>query len=400
MNRILKINTIEDAKNEFEKINVSSQGVDVMAPKALGLSIKLTGVQNGAANILKQEMLSIGGDAAVAKGVVNGYEKISDVILLGNADKIKKLIEKLEQQNTFGLLQIKRDLEKMLEQMLEQSPKEISCNGKIIKLDKIKIVGILNLTPDSFSDGNKFKDSKAAIDHALKMIDDGADFIDIGGESTRPGAGKIDIQTELKRVIPVIEGLKQKADTPISIDTYKAEVAEKAIESGASILNDISALRFDENMINILNKYPEVPVILMHMQGTPTNMQELPFYEDTIEEIMQFFKGRIDYCVLNGVNRKRIIIDPGIGFGKRHIDNLLILKKLSEFKSFDLPVLLGASRKSFIGVIYKSKPVDRLEGSLASTALAFQNNIELIRVHDVKEHKNLLKTLEAVGNII
>ncbi|MCK4653662.1 MAG: dihydropteroate synthase [Candidatus Cloacimonetes bacterium] len=399
MNRILYIKTLKDVQRELEKINVSSQGIGLMAQKALELSIKLTNVHIGAANILKQEMLSIGGDAAVARGVVNGIEKHSDMILLGNADKIKKLIKKLENQTIFGLPDIKEDLKMLLQEFLEKPAKSINCNGKILDLSRIKIMGVLNVTPNSFSDGTKFLDTGKAVEHALEMINEGADIIDIGGESTRPNAEKIDIQTEMDRVIPVIEKLQQETDIPISIDTYKAEVAEKAIEKGASIVNEISALRFDNKMVDVLKKYRNIPVILMHMQGTPQTMQKNPYYEDTIEEILQFFKERIKFCNSNGIEKERIIIDPGIGFGKRHIDNLVILKKLSEFKCFGLPIMIGSSRKSFIGRIYKSKSTDRLEGSLAATALAFQNGVEIIRVHDVKEHKRFLQTLQSIKEI-
>ncbi len=398
MNRILYIQNVEEAAQELNKINVSSQGVKVMAAKAIGLAIKLENVKLGAANILKQEMLSIGGDASVARGVVEGKEKISDVILLGNADKIKRLIKKLEFQTIFSLSGIKADLEKMLKQVLEKSPRTLNCNGKEILLDKTRIIGVLNVTPDSFSDGNEFINPEKAVEHALKMIDEGADIIDIGGESTRPGAEEIDVQTEIQRVIPMIEKLSGKV--PISIDTYKAEVAEAAIQAGASIVNDICALRFDNSMINVLKKYTNVPVVLMHMQGTPRIMQKNPFYEDTISEILSFLRERIDFCISNGISKERILIDPGIGFGKRHSDNLLILKKLMEFHCLDVPIVLGASRKSFIGRIYDSNPKERIAGSLAATALAFQHNIHFVRVHDVKEHKQLLQTLEKIGETI
>jgi dihydropteroate synthase len=231
------------------------------------------------------------------------------------------------------------------------------------------------------------------------MMEEGADIIDIGGESTRPRAEKVDFPTELERVIPVIKKLRERTDIPISIDTNKAEVADKAIQAGASIINDISALRFDAGMVKVLLKYPDVPIILMHMLGTPQTMQKEPFYENTIDEIIEFFQKRIDHCVSNGINRSRIIRDPGLGFGKRQIDNLIILKKLFEFKSFGLPVQLGASRKSFIGKIYKSKPEDRLEGSLAATALAFQNGVDIMRVHDVKQHKLFIQTLQSIKDV-
>jgi len=399
MNRILTINSLQDAARELKKINVSSRGVEVMAPKALGLSIKLSNVKLGAANILKQEMLSIGGDAAVAKGVVNGKLETSDLILLGNLDKIKKLVKKLNYQTIFGLPEIKKDLINMIDTLENPQKMFLNCNGIKLKLDETRIIGILNATPDSFSDGNLYYKTEEAVQHALDMISEGADIIDIGGESTRPGAMKINADSELKRVIPIIEKIRRKSEIPISIDTNKAEVAKIAIQAGASIINDISALRFDVGMVKVLQKFPEVPIILMHMQGTPETMQDDPYYEDVIEDILLFFEERINFCQENGIKRERIIIDPGIGFGKRQEDNLTILKKLSEFKCFGVPVLIGASRKSFIKKVYDSIATERLAGSLASTAYAIQNRVELIRVHDVKEQTEFLKIMKEIRNI-
>jgi len=399
MNRILQIYSLEDAKRELTKINVSTQGFEVMAPKAIGLSIKLTEVKVGAANILKQEMLSIGGDAAVARGVVNGKLEISDIILSGNLDKIKKMVKKLDHQTIFGLPEIKNDLKKIIDQLENPHSKVLNCNGTKLELNETKIMGVLNVTPDSFSDGNQYFDADKAVDRALKMIAEGADIIDIGGESSKPGAKKVSAETEIERVIPIIKKLHKQTDIPISIDTTKAEVAEKALQAGASILNDISALRFDADMIKVIHNYPEVPVILMHMQGTPETMQDDPHYEDVIEEILSFFEERINFCEKNGIARERIIIDPGIGFGKRQKDNLIILKKLSEFNCLGLPIILGASRKSFIGKTYNSEVSERLAGSLASTAFAFQNDVEIIRVHDVLEHKRFLEVMKEIRKV-
>ena len=399
MNRILQIYSLEDAKRELEKINVSSQGVKVMAPKAIGLSIKLTKVKVGAANIIKQEMLSIGGDTAVARGVVNGKLEISDIILLGNLDKIKKLIKKLNHQTIFGLPRIKQDLTKIIDQLENSHSKVLNCNGIKLELNETKIMGVLNVTPDSFSDGNQYFDEDKAVKRALEMIVEGADIIDIGGESTRPGAKKVSAEIEIERVIPIIKKLRKQTDIPISIDTTKAEVAEKALQAGASILNDISALQFDAEMIKVLQNFPEVSVILMHMQGTPETMQDDPHYEDVIEEILTFFEERINFCEKKGISKKRIIIDPGIGFGKRQKDNLVILKKLSEFKCLGFPIMLGASRKSFIGKIYSSEASKRLAGSLASTAFAFQNDVNVIRIHDVQEHKRFLEVMKEIRKV-
>lgn len=399
MNRILTINLLQDAKKELEKINVSTQGIQVMAPKALGLSIKLTDVKLGAANILKQEMLSIGGDAAVARGVVNGKLEFSDMILLGNLDKIKKLVKKLNYQTIFGLPEIKQDLINIIDSQENPYSKVLNCNGTRLELNETKIMGILNVTPDSFSDGNLYFDSSKAVKRALEMIAEGADIIDIGGESTRPGAQKVNAETEIERVIPIIKKLRKISDIPISIDTTKAEVAKEALKAGASILNDISALQFDAGMIKVLQNFSEVPVVLMHMQGTPDTMQDDPYYENVIEEILSFFKERINFCVGNEILHDRIIIDSGIGFGKRQEDNLVILKKIAELKCLGVSVILGASRKSFIGNIYDSEITERLAGNLASTAFAFQNNIEIIRVHDVIEQKNFLNVMKEIRKV-
>ncbi len=269
-------------------------------------------------------------------------------------------------------------------------------NNRELYFDKTKIMGILNITPNSFSDGDLYLDSQNAINHAVKMIKDGVDIIDIGGESSRPGSDPVDELTELSRILPVIESIRMFSSIPISVDTYHAHTAEKAIIAGADIINDISALSFDSEMIDILKKYSDIPVILMHMKGNPKNMQENPYYDNVIDEIINFFEERILFCQDNGINRDRIVLDPGIGFGKRLEDNLKIINNLKEFKSFKLPILLGASRKSFINQIYTSEPSDRLEGTLASSAYAVLADIEVIRVHDVKENLRFVKTMNMI----
>jgi dihydropteroate synthase len=396
MNRILTIDNLQDARRELEKIKVSSQGINVMTSKCIEMTIKLTKVHVGAANILKQEMLSIGGDAAVARGVVNGIEKFSDVILLGNADKIKKLIRKLENQTILGLIDIRKDLEKLLSQNLKKGNFQLDLNNKTLDLSEPRIMGILNITADSFSDGSEFLEPDVALDHALQMEKEGADIIDIGGESTRPGAQRIEVQLEMDRVIPIIKKIRQNSAIPISVDTYKAAVAREALEAGADMINDISALRFDNEMISVLKQYPGIPIVLMHLLGTPENMQKEPYYEDVIEEILNFLAERIELCSNNGIDSARLIVDPGIGFGKRQEDNLVILKKLAEFKCLGLPLLLGASRKSFIGKIYDSKPGERLEGSLAAVAAGLRAGVNIFRVHDVKSHKRFLQVWQEI----
>ena len=258
------------------------------------------------------------------------------------------------------------------------------------------IMGILNVTPDSFSDGGRFNDLQAALDRALQMEAEGASIIDIGGESTRPGAEPVPEQEELRRVIPVIEKLRQKTDVLISIDTYKSRIAEAALQAGADIVNDISGAQFDRKMVDVVKKY-DCPLIIMHIKGTPKNMQQNPFYHDVTEEIIQYFEKRIHELEQEGVNK--IIIDPGIGFGKRVEDNLHLLRDLKDFTFLNKPILMGTSRKSFIGKVLNREVDDRLFGSLTTQILAVQNGADIVRVHDVKATYDALKMLKAVNHI-
>lgn len=261
-------------------------------------------------------------------------------------------------------------------------------------------MGILNVTPDSFSDGNQFLEPEVAGQYAFQMVSEGADIIDIGGESSRPGAKPVTIEEEQKRILPLLKNIRPKISRPISIDTYHSDTARKAIDMGADIINDISALRFDTEMINVI-KDKKVPVILMHMKGTPGDMQKNPVYNDCINEIVDFFSERIAYCKLNGIKKNSLIIDPGIGFGKRLADNLVILKNIDKLKMFDIPVMIGTSRKSFIGMITKqdSPASERIGGSISSAVAAILNGANIVRVHDVKETVEAVKILEAIrGN--
>jgi dihydropteroate synthase len=259
------------------------------------------------------------------------------------------------------------------------------------------IMGIVNVTPDSFSDGGKFVGGSQAIEHALKLIEQGADIIDIGGESTRPGADDISLGDEIARVLPVIEGIRKASKAQISIDTRKPEVAKLAIEAGANIWNDVSALTFAPNSIEVAASL-DVPIVLMHSQGTPKNMQDNPSYEDVTTQVLRFLSMRIAAAIIGGVKRHNIIIDPGIGFGKTLENNLDLLADLSRFRDLGCPVLLGASRKSFIGKIDGSanEPLARIGGSLAAALYGAQNGAAILRVHDVVETVQALKVNSAI----
>ncbi len=260
------------------------------------------------------------------------------------------------------------------------------------------IMGILNVTPDSFSDGGNFQNYSDAVAHALQMEQDGANIIDIGGESTRPGAIQIDIEEELSRVIPVIKGIRKNSDIAISIDTYKSYVAQKAILAGANILNDISGLRFDNKMVELASEL-QFPVIVMHMLGNPQNMQDSPNYNDIISELISFFNERVKVLTSNGIINNNIILDPGIGFGKTADHNFTIIREIEQFVSLGFPVLLGPSRKSFIGNILNLPVEDRIEGTAAVVTAAILKGSNIVRVHDVKEMFRVLKIAEKICGI-
>lgn len=261
------------------------------------------------------------------------------------------------------------------------------------------VMGIVNVTPDSFSDGGKFFSPEVAISHASKLITQGADIIDIGGESTRPGAEQVSESEELKRVIPVIE--KIRTDNPtilISIDTTKASVAKHAVEAGADIINDVSGLSFDNNMIGIVESF-NIPVVIMHMKGNPQNMQLNPKYKDIVNEILDFFKMKIKIAIQSGINRSMIILDPGIGFGKTVEHNFELLSRLNEFNVLELPIMIGPSRKSFIGITLDLPPEDRVEGTAAAVSAGVMNGASIVRVHDVKSMKRVVRIIEKVKNM-
>ena len=259
--------------------------------------------------------------------------------------------------------------------------------------ERCVIMGILNVTPDSFSDGGSHGSVEAALAHALAMIADGADIIDVGGESTRPGSAEISVDEEMRRVLPVIAAIRRASDIPISVDTRHAEVARAAIEEGAGIINDISALRHDPHMAATAAA-TNVPVVLMHMQGTPATMQQQPHYKNVTEDVILFFEERLAFCRSEGITQ--IVVDPGIGFGKSLDHNLQLLRDLRAFASLGCPVLVGTSRKSFIGALTGAGVGDRLPGSIASGLLAWQQGAGMLRVHDVRAMRDALHVAEAI----
>jgi dihydropteroate synthase len=257
------------------------------------------------------------------------------------------------------------------------------------------VMGILNVTPDSFSDGGQFFRRERAIEQGLAMAQDGADVIDVGGESTRPYSERITKEEELDRVIPVIEGLKKELRIPISVDTLKAEVAREALRAGASMVNDISALRFDPGMTAVVAE-ANIPVILMHMMGTPDTMQDKPVYTNVIQEIIDFLEAAVDRAVQGGIRREMVIVDPGIGFGKTFDHNLEIIRELGRFRCLGRPVVVGSSRKAFIGHILNRPADERDTGTMATVAAAVMNGAHMVRVHDVRRAVETVRVIDAV----
>jgi dihydropteroate synthase len=278
-----------------------------------------------------------------------------------------------------------------------QRPSMLRLAG--IELDvsaRTQIMGVLNVTPDSFSDGGRYLDPALAIAQAGKMIEDGADIIDVGGESTRPGSELVPLDVELERVVPVLKGIAaMNSGVAVSIDTWKSEVAEKALDLGAHAINDISGLQFDSKLADLSARYG-AGLMISHIKGTPKNMQSAPTYGDVVAEIKEFLRDAAARAAAAGVDAGSIVLDPGIGFGKKPEHNLAILKRLGEIVDLGYPVLIGPSRKSFIGTILDAPVDDRLEGTLAAAAIGAANGAAIVRVHDVKETRRALALADAI----
>ena len=271
----------------------------------------------------------------------------------------------------------------------------LDCNGRSLTLDRPRVVGVINVTPDSFSDGGQFADVDAAVSHGLRLAEEGADMLDIGGESTRPGAHDVSIDEELKRVIPVIEQLAARTSLPIAIDTSKPEVMRAGVAAGAGMINDVYALRREGAMDAVAEL--RVPVCLMHMQGEPRSMQDAPHYDDVVGEVHRFLTDRLFSCEISGIDRRKVMVDPGFGFGKDMEHNLALLRRLERFADLGSGVYVGLSRKSMIGTLTgRKQPADRAVGSVAAALIAVQRGARMVRVHDVAATVDALKVWHAV----
>lgn len=393
MLRQLKINDIEHLKYEMQDTNVDPAGINIMLEKGEFFILKTSPLPSAGCNILKQQMLSVGGEVAVCKGAANCAIEKSPAIILGTKKQLKQLVKSLEYQ-CFGLKELQAELQVFVKSL--DADDIFTVGDKTYDLsEKTLVMGVLNVTPDSFSDGGKFSTADLAVQRALKMVEEGADIIDIGGESTRPGAEKVGLEQELERVVPVISAIRKNTEIPVSIDTYKSKVANEALGAGANIVNDISGLHFDEKMVDVIADN-NASAVLMHIQGTPESMQKNPVYNNIIDEILEYLLDSANRLINKGIDKSRIALDPGIGFGKDLEDNYKIIQYLEEFKFAGYPLLLGASRKSFIGNLL-DLPVDqRLEGSLAAVACGIMNGAGIVRVHDVKETCRVVKVTDKI----
>jgi len=396
--RVLHVKNMEAVEKALKSLHVSTKGIEIMAPKAVHHLVKVYDLDPRAANIVKQEMLSKGGEAATPWELYKMDTKNVDLILMGTLRQYDDLCGKLSLQ-PFGLPVLAQEIKKAL---FSYDKKTHILQAGRYNLDlssRTHIMGVLNVTPDSFSDGGEYFDSSQAKEQAQRLVEDGADILDVGGESTRPGAEPVTLEEELRRTIPVIEELSGEFNVPISIDTYKPEVARRALEAGATIINDISGLR-DEKMIELAVE-KNVPVVIMHMKGTPTDMQKNPTYDDVVAEVAEWLDIQAQHAIAAGLPGDKILIDPGIGFGKNLEHNLELLRRLSELKSLGYPIVLGTSRKSFIGAILNLPAQERIEGTIASIVYGVTQGASIMRVHDVKEVARAIKVADAIrdGNV-
>lgn len=363
-------------ENELKKIGFDKSYTHKAKEKFEYKNIKIYSLKPAMANIIKQTSLSVGCDCATHREVITGKIENSDCILGGSVSQIKKVAEKLKFQ-PFGLKKLGEELEKLCPPLAGGPKSVISRRGT-------QLVGILNLTPNSFSDGGMYNDFERAKEHLLELINDGADIVDIGAESTKPYSKAVPAKEQLEKLLPIIDFAKGKI--PLSIDTRSSEVAEECLNVGANIINDVSGFDYDEKMADIIAKY-NVPVIIQHSKGTPENMQNSPAYADLMEEIFLNLRKKVDFARSKGI--ENIIIDPGIGFGKSREDNFEIIRRVEEFESLGCPIMLGISRKSLLDM-QNADNFDKDIYTTAINALAIERNVDYIRVHNVKMHKKLI----------
>ena len=411
--RIIRCSNAADVGDEMKSFGVDPRGIRIMAPKGRFHLLSIEKVKYAAASILKQEMLAKGGEAALSGDIYLGGDRTTDMLLMATERTLERVVKVLHIQPLPSL----QELADEIDAAVRRASKRDFASCRIGKRDFVwgehtYVVGIVNVTPDSFSgDGSLRHDDDSpeagadrAVAQALSFLERGADILDIGGESTRPGAAAVDIEAELGRVIPVIQRLRQMVDAPISIDTYKADVARSALDVGADLVNDVWGLQMDPQMASLVAERG-VPVILMHNRSKPRNAEQQRRlggryvgvqYENLMADIIRELRQQVRYAMREGISRDRIIVDPGIGFGKTVEQNLRLLNNLDELRVMGLPILIGPSRKSFIGYTLDLPPDDRLEGTAAAAALGIVRGADMVRVHDVGPLVRVARMTDAI----
>ena len=403
--RILSLDTPAKIRAEMDKIGASAAGIEIMSPKASLRAIKLEGLNFAAANILKQEMLSRGGEAVASRVVYSAKESDSDVLLLGTLRHYQDLVRKLHMQPFKSLRAIATEVEQALARYSGGELRPLAVADTTFNWgERTYVMGVVNVTPDSFSGDGLGHDAEGALTQAERMIEEGADIIDVGGESTRPGSEPLGGEEELRRVIPVIEGLARRVDSPISIDTHRAQVAEEALAAGAHLVNDVWGLRMDPSLADVVARH-RVPVVVMHNRSRPKDAAQTERlggrylgveYEDLMGDVIRELRESISLALDAGVEREKIIVDPGIGFGKTVEQSLQLVGELSELKVLGRPILLGPSRKSFIGYTLDLPPEERMEGTAAAVAIGIASGADIVRVHDVREMARVSRMTDAI----
>jgi len=384
-------------EKEMQTMDVHPGGVAIMSQKAQLEPLKLLHVKAPAANILKQEMLALGGECATPAVAIKCGSEYVDVLLLGSARQYGLLLNKLAPMaDWFALQEVIADVKSYLQAKTQPLVTKLA-DGRELTYDRVQVMGILNATPDSFYDDSRVSGIDAMLHKAEQMLSEGAAILDVGGESTRPGAMPVSLEEEQLRVVPAIKQLRDKfPHSVISIDTYHSATARQALEAGANIINDISAGEDDAGMLAVAKQY-QAPIILMHKRGTPQTMQQLVKYDHVVEEVTSYLLTRAECCLQQGLNKNQLILDPGIGFAKDMAGNLALLQGIGSLTGHGLPVLMAASRKGFIGKILDNIPAqERLTGTLATTCQAVYGGAQIVRVHDVLQHVQLIRMLEAI----
>ena len=397
----LKIESQNQARDLLKTFGVSPEGIKILSPKSVSIAFKLEGISSWEANIIKQHMLSLGSDSAISRDALVKRIK-TDTLVFGSISQLKKLCDKLKNQ-PFNLRKISETIFASIDNMFKKDF-SFKCRKKELRINKPFVCGIINITTDSFSgdgllsSGRKSNIKDSVLIKAGQMVRAGAKMIDVGAESSRPFSKPIKEPQELKRIIPAVKALRKEfKKILISVDTYKYKVAKEALDAGADIINDITALRGSPRMAELIVRY-KAGCILMHMRGKPSNMQKNPYYKDVSGEIIDFFSERLDFCTKKGIKREQIMIDPGIGFGKRLEDNLKIINDLYKFKMFGLPIFLGLSRKSFIGKALGLSVDKRLNGTVAANVFALSRGANILRVHDVRENFEAARLFSKIIN--